>query len=214
MSTDMSSSPEAAVTAENIFRSPPLRFLGYANEVGEAFRPLAPLPFVIGTYIVAGIYVFCDCGNIYKLASKGNKIKEEEEEKALELLPTHHAHALANKSKIVSAEVQSVDAIIWQTLASVFIPGLTINLLVKVSASTITNYFPPIPKPLPSSSAPSKTMKVVIPKKGHVIPLSMSTFFTRKSIPTAIGLLAIPFIIHPIDHMTDYLLDNSIRKFY
>ena len=210
----MSAETTLAGPAENIFRSPPLRFLGYANEVGEAFRPLVPPPFVISTYIIAGVYVLCDCGNIYKLASEGNAIKEDDEEVSeIELLPTHHSHKL--ESKIISPKIQSVDAIIWQSLASVMIPGITINLLVKLSSTTITNYFPPVPKPPSSSSSSSITSSTAkIPKKGHVIPLTLTNFFTRKSIPTAIGLFAIPFIIHPIDHCTDYLLDNSIRKFY
>ena len=36
-----------------------LRFLGYANELGEAFRPLAPA-FVRPSYGVASIYVLAD----------------------------------------------------------------------------------------------------------------------------------------------------------
>ena len=33
-----------------------------------------------------------------------------------------------------------------------------------------------------------------------------------KYLPVAIGLSSIPFIVHPIDHFTDYLLDNTYRK--
>lgn len=35
----------------------------------------------------------------------------------------------------------------------------------------------------------------------------------RKWGPTAIGLLAIPFIIHPIDHGVDYVMDETYRKY-
>ena len=33
----------------------------------------------------------------------------------------------------------------------------------------------------------------------------------KTNIPTLVGLASIPFIIHPIDHFVDYLMDNSIR---
>jgi hypothetical protein len=31
---------------------------------------------------------------------------------------------------------------------------------------------------------------------------------------TVVGLGAIPFIIHPIDHAVDFLLDNTLRQLY
>ena len=43
------------------------RLLGYANEVGEAFRALVSVKFVIGTYGVASAYVLADT---YDKASK------------------------------------------------------------------------------------------------------------------------------------------------
>lgn len=36
----------------------------------------------------------------------------------------------------------------------------------------------------------------------------------RAWVPAVLALGSIPFIIHPIDHVTDFVLDNSIRKFY
>ena len=32
--------------------------------------------------------------------------------------------------------------------------------------------------------------------------------------PTAIGLASIPFIIHPLDHMTDWAMDRTLRLAY
>ena len=34
-----------------------------------------------------------------------------------------------------------------------------------------------------------------------------------KFAPTVTALCLIPFIVHPLDHFTDYLLDNSFRKY-
>ena len=51
----------------DIYRDTPVRLLGYANEVGEAFRALVSVKFVIGTYGVASAYVLADT---YDKASK------------------------------------------------------------------------------------------------------------------------------------------------
>jgi len=36
----------------------------------------------------------------------------------------------------------------------------------------------------------------------------------KKYGPTFIGLCSIPFIIHPLDHFSDYIMNNTIRKIY
>jgi len=46
-------------------------------------------------------------------------------------------------------------------------------------------------------------------KKFKKAPLPMKRFG-----PTIMGLASIPFIIHPIDHFTDWGMDNTIRNFY
>ena len=40
-------------------RDGPLRYLGYANELGESFRPVAPR-LVVPSYLVSFGYVFAD----------------------------------------------------------------------------------------------------------------------------------------------------------
>merc|ERR1712203_1106132 len=44
----------------DIYRDTPLRYLGYANEVGEAFRALMHVRWVRATYGVASAYVLAD----------------------------------------------------------------------------------------------------------------------------------------------------------
>ena len=51
----------------DIFRDTLLRYAGYANEVGEAFRALTPKVFVHGTYVVASAYVLADATDKGKL---------------------------------------------------------------------------------------------------------------------------------------------------
>ena len=46
--------PEQKKNLKDIYRDSPLRFLGYANEVGEAFRPLVPVEAV---YLSASLRV-------------------------------------------------------------------------------------------------------------------------------------------------------------
>lgn len=143
----------------DIWRDTPLRYLGYANEVGEAFGPLYP-KYVRPSYAVAFLYVGCDTGDKFiKSLRSGESAKETFQ--------------------------KTSDALIWQTLASVLIPGKIIHLV--ANGSTIacnTSYAQSLPK----------------------------TF--RLYAPTVIGLATIPFIIHPIDHAVDYFMDSTYRKLF
>ncbi|XP_045593967.2 mitochondrial fission process protein 1 [Procambarus clarkii] len=149
----------AAEKEVDIYRDTPVRLLGYANEVGESFRALTPLWFVRATYGVSSAYVVADT---YDKAKKISK-QPGATQKAI----THAA----------------VDTLVWQALASVIIPGFTIN---RVCAASLF------------------TMARTIPK----VPLA-----TRKWITTAIGLGCIPFIVHPIDNGVHFVMDNSVRKY-
>lgn len=75
------------------------------------------------------------------------------------------------------------DTLIWQGLASVAIPGFTINRICTYTG--------------------------VLLKRGVSWPGP-----TRKWVTTAVGLLSIPFIIKPIDRSVDFLMENSLRKWY
>lgn len=85
----------------------PIRLLGYANEVGEAFRPLIPRRLVNASYATSGAYVLADT------AWTGSTV------------------AKTGKSELTqTALVEAFDTLLWQTLASVLIPGATINRVV------------------------------------------------------------------------------------
>jgi mitochondrial fission process protein 1 len=75
-----------------------------------------------------------------------------------------------------------IDTVLWQGLASVAIPGFTINRLCWISNGILRRTLTSLPTP------------------------------ARKWTVTVIGLSAIPFIIHPIDHFVDFLLDRTLRK--
>ncbi|CAN0168442.1 unnamed protein product, partial [Ectocarpus fasciculatus] len=59
----------------DIFRDTALRYMGYANEVGEAFRPLIPAFAVVASYGVAIAYVSADA------VAKGFKCAKESDSK-------------------------------------------------------------------------------------------------------------------------------------
>ncbi|OXA62151.1 mitochondrial fission process protein 1 [Folsomia candida] len=138
----------------DIWRDTPVRLLGYANEVGESFRALVHVNAVRLSYGVAFAYVFADTND---------KTKKE----------------MNQKRKIIAA----ADTLIWQTLASVAIPGFTINRLCALSLFLL-----------------SKNKKLSLPM--------------RKWTTTAIGLASIPFIVKPIDHGVDFLMESTFRKFF
>ena len=56
----------ASASAElDLFRDTPVRLLGYANEVGEAFKPVAPRIFYVGSYATSCAYVLADAKHKY-----------------------------------------------------------------------------------------------------------------------------------------------------
>ena len=76
---------------------------------------------------------------------------------------------------------QACDALLWQSFASVIVPGFTINRICW-STQFLLNRI-----------------------------LKMSK--TRNQIMTvAVGLVSIPFIIKPIDHGVDFVMDRTFRK--
>lgn len=143
----------------DIYRDTPVRLLGYANEVGESFRALTPIWFVRATYGVSSAYVVADT---YDKASKMSK-----QPGATQRTVTHAA----------------VDTLLWQALASVIVPGFTIN---RVCAASL----------------------LVLAKSLPRVPLA-----TRKWVTTALGLGCIPFIVHPIDTGVHWAMDGTVRKY-
>ena len=126
-----------------------VRYLGYANEVGESFRPLMSARLAVNaSYGIAGSYVIADAAWRSQVPPKGR-----------------------------SATVEAADTLIWQGLASVAIPGYVINRLVWAAG----RFGPPQ---------------------------------SRAWLPTVFGLACIPFIVQPIDHGTDVLLNGTLRRLY
>jgi hypothetical protein len=77
------------------------------------------------------------------------------------------------------------DKLLWQSLASVFIPGATIHGIVKATRWSVTR-----------------------------IPVVASTPILYTWLPTGTGLISIPWIVHPIDELVDTILNHSIRQWW
>ena len=96
----------------------PLRLCGYANEVGESFRLITPPWFVRATYGVAFAYVLGD--TTFSFWSAGQQQRQQQQQEG---------PSLFKKQSRAAAET-----FLWQMLASVTIPGATINLTVKAAS--------------------------------------------------------------------------------
>ena len=93
------------------YRDTSLRYMGYANEVGEAFTAFIPEWGVPASYCVAASYVMFDT------IDKGQK-----------------AYGTADEeTKIQDALKVSAETMTWQMLASVFWPGSIIRVIVNMS---------------------------------------------------------------------------------
>uniref|UniRef100_A0A6M2DH81 Mitochondrial fission process protein 1 n=1 Tax=Xenopsylla cheopis TaxID=163159 RepID=A0A6M2DH81_XENCH len=148
-------SPEKVQAKEHdVYRDTYIRYLGYANEIGEAFRPLVHRSVVMGSYGISSAYVLADTWD--------------------KALKAYNKPGSRSRDILISA----ADTLLWQGFASVIIPGYTINRI---------TYF---------------TSKFV--QKGK-----MAQF-----VPTAVGLLSIPFIIKPIDHAVDLTMNYTFRKVF
>ncbi|NXW48859.1 MTFP1 protein, partial [Nyctiprogne leucopyga] len=115
----------------DLYRDTWVRYLGYANEVGESFRPLVPVQVVWASYGVATAYVTADA------IDKGRRAA------TVTTPPPAHAQDPAQATRV---GVAVVDTFIWQSLASVAIPGFTINRLCAASLAllgTVTRW--PLP---------------------------------------------------------------------
>lgn len=170
---------QIANSAPDLYRDTFVRYAGYANEVGESFKNIVSRTSYKASYAVAIAYVLADA------ADKGMKA----EAIAASLPTTSEQQQNPNsqagaKNPQIEAVKATVDTLVWQSLASVVIPGFTINRIVWLAKKLTDSVDGKLPAP------------------------------ARKWAPTLIGLSFIPFIVHPIDEGVTKLLDLTIRTFY
>ena len=98
--------------------------MGYANEVGEAFRALVHVNWVRLSYGVASAYVLADTNDKSRKTAASLPLNEE-----------------GRSAKIVAA---AFDTLLWQALASVMIPGFVINRICAGSLYTMARTIPQV----------------------------------------------------------------------
>eukprot|EP00798_Chlamydomonas_sp_ICE-L_P024577 gene24577-10189_t len=155
---------------------------------------------LVPSYIVSFAYVF---GDVF---DKGRK----------QFLNDNH--------KITTALiVKTFDTLLWQSLASVILPGWVIHKVVDVSANAVHRVFPGKDLLILAS--------VILPGWvfHKVVDISTNAFkgcsqarkdmilgglVSTKAIPVVLGLATIPFIVKPIDHAVEVGMDRTIRQTY
>jgi fission process protein 1 len=59
---------------------------------------------------------------------------------------------------------------------------------------------------------PAVTIHSIVKYTGKVMPKITSNKSVAQWTPAIFGLFSIPFIIHPIDHFTDWMMNHTVRK--
>jgi fission process protein 1 len=106
-------------TEYDIFKDSALRYVGYSNEIGEAFRPIIPLRIVAYSYLIEFAYFISDTIHKGHIAYHDYK---------------HQDNVLTHISKA------SAYTMVWQCFASVLLPAFTINRVVKLMGYISKNY--------------------------------------------------------------------------
>jgi len=132
--------------AVDIYRDSPLRYCGYLNEVGEAFRPLIPVEIVYLSYVGAITYILADT------LDKGRK-----------------GGAQGGEGAVVRATFGAVDTFSWQMLASVVFPSFCINRLVVILVSLQAQAY--CPEALQAGWLPTAAGLLAIP--ALIVPLDV-----------------------------------------
>lgn len=149
--------PEKAEGETDIYRDSLLRYCGYANEVGEAFRPLVPVEVVYFSYVIAITYILADS------VDKGKKGSEF--------------------AGVVGGTLGAIDTFCWQMLASVLFPSFIINravlLLISLQAEGS------LPPPFDISFLPTAVGLLLIP--AVILPLDILAHWTMNSSYRRIG---------------------------
>ena len=128
-----------------------VRYLGYANEVGEAFRPLVPVEVVYFSYFAAISYILADT------VDKGKKGAEDGGAKA--------------------GVLGALDTFSWQMLASVLFPSFIINRIVCYLATV--GELKMVPDFLAFDFLPTAAGLIAIPLV--IVPLDVLAHFTMNS---------------------------------
>lgn len=106
---------------------PASRYLAYTSDLGESFRPIVPPSFVTATYAISIMYLL---GDVSYEGYKANKSAKEA--------------SLNNSAIQMVTGISLAKRAVFQGLASMLFPALTIHSVVKYSAQAIRKSTKPI----------------------------------------------------------------------
>jgi fission process protein 1 len=96
---------------------------------------------------------------------------------------------------------RGLDTLVWQLIASVAAPGYTIHSVVALVERGLA-----AAEGAPGAAAALAAAAAAV---GAAPDAFVETF--NKSVPTAVGLFTIPFIVHPIDAAVHAALNATLR---
>lgn len=117
--------PSSASPTFDPLRDGPLRYCGYANEMGEAFAAWLSAFGLTASYAVAVLYVLVDT---YDKAAATHR-QAQGLHSSTQLAHAADPAAVRRIITLLTSE-RAVDTLIWQLLASVAIPGFVIHEVV------------------------------------------------------------------------------------
>ncbi|KAL6770791.1 hypothetical protein ACKKBF_B32685 [Auxenochlorella protothecoides x Auxenochlorella symbiontica] len=174
-------------------RDGPLRYLGYANEVGEAFGAWLFSGGVPLSYAIAISYVLFDTVDKWQATYRDARAKLSGESVPSSVDVPLLVHLIALD--------RGLDTLVWQLIASVAAPGYTIHTLVAV----VTQLLVAAEATSLGHSLTALLASALNTPEEALLPL------LTKSLPTAVGLATIPYIVHPIDSGVHALLNATLR---
>jgi fission process protein 1 len=65
-----------------------------------------------------------------------------------------------------------------------------------------------------SMALPAFTIHSIVKYSGKFLKKTLPNSRVSKFGPVVLGLGSIPFIIHPLDHFTEFVMDRTVRKLY
>lgn len=174
-------------------RDGPLRYLGYANELGEAFAAWLFAGGVPLSYAIAIGYVCFDTVDKYRKTLADARLK-------LSTRPVPDSVDLEKLISTIGFE-RGLDTLVWQLIASVATPGYTIHTVVALATWVL------------GKAEESAQVVGALEQAASAAGISSEAFIEtfNKSVPTALGLLAIPVIVHPIDSAVHAVLNATLR---
>jgi len=170
-----------------------LFYFRFATYAGESFRYQFPR-LVMPSYIISFAYCFADAAttgystwNEYPQEQQQLQQQQSSTTTSTTTTSTTTSYMMSRETKTV---VQTLDTLLWQSLASVIIPGATINAIVRTSRM------------------------VVLRSRSPMIVAILGGTTLREWLPTIVGLGSVPLIITPIDTAVDVLLNNTTRQWF